>query len=190
MDAPEKAEAVAVEATPAPAKKGGSFLPLVAVIVLVPLLCYVMMDFLVIPKLKSSVGVMLEASEAKPAATGGKPAAKAEGKAEGKEPGGAAGEHTVDFGPTIVNLAGTSSARYLRVNFVVASSDANIENIVKEHQSALRDAAINVLSAQTLGGLDGEGARNAVRNQLIDQFNRTLGSQVVGQIYFSEFVVQ
>lgn len=190
MDATEKAEAVAVEASPAPAKKGGSFLPLVAVVVLVPLLCYVMMDFFVIPKLKASVGVLVEAGEAKkPVAAGDKPAAKKGEKSEGKEQGPTS-EHTVDFGPTIVNLAGTSSARYLRVNFVIASADPAIEEIVKEHQSALRDAAISVLSTQTLSGLDGEGARNAVRNQLIDQFNRTLGSQVVGQIYFSEFVVQ
>jgi flagellar basal body-associated protein FliL len=187
MDAPEKAEAVTVEAVPSAGKKGGALLPLLAVVVLVPVLCYLMMDFLVIPKLKSSVGVLLQASEAKSGAPAGKAAAKKEGK-DGKDE--ATGEHTVDFGPTIVNLAGTASARYLRVNFVVASSDPAIEDIVKEHQSALRDAAINVLSAQTLNGLDGEGARNAVRNQLIDQFNRTLGSQIVGQIYFSEFVVQ
>jgi flagellar basal body-associated protein FliL len=188
MDAPEKAEAVTVEAVPSAGKKGGALLPLLAVIILVPVLCYLMMDFLVIPKLKSSVGVLLQASEAKSGAPAGKTAAKKEGKgAQGQE---ATGEHTVDFGPTIVNLAGTASARYLRVNFVVASSDPGIEDIIKEHQSALRDAAINVLSAQTLNGLDGEGARNAVRNQLIDQFNRTLGSQIVGQIYFSEFVVQ
>jgi flagellar FliL protein len=190
MDAPNKAEAVTAETSPTPGnKKGGSFLPLAAVVVLVPVLCYAMMDFFVIPKLKSSLSALQEAGGAKPGATNGKATAKGDGKSDGNEQG-AAGEHTVDFGPTIVNLAGTSSARYLRVNFVVASSDANIEGIVKERQSALRDAAINVLSAQTLTGLDGEGARNAVRNQLIDQFNRTLGSQVVGQIYFSEFVVQ
>ena len=49
---------------------------------------------------------------------------------------------------------------------------------------------VGVLSSQSLAGLDVPGARNVVRNELITQFNRTLGGEVIEQIYFSEFVVQ
>jgi flagellar basal body-associated protein FliL len=61
---------------------------------------------------------------------------------------------------------------------------------VKENESALRDAAISVLSSQSLGALDNANGREVVRQGLIARFNRLLGAEVVDQIYFSEFVVQ
>lgn len=183
-------------AAPSEKKRAGFPLPLVAVIVLVPVLCYVAMDFFVVPKLRSAVTAALAeggAGSSAPAASGhAKPTGGGHGKAEAAPvvAHGPDGEHIHEFGPTIVNLGGGTSSRYLRVNLAVASKDGNIAEIVKQRQSALRDAAISVLSVQTLDGVDVDSARNTARNQLIDAFNRVLGSQVVSQIYFSEFVVQ
>ena len=160
-----------------PKKSGSPMGPIIAVVILVPVLCYAVMDFLIIPRLKGAVG---SSSSAQPAAVSD--SAKSGVKAPG--------EFTAEFGSTVVNLAGSGSSRYLRTNFVIASADPKIADIVKENESALRDAAISVLSSQSLGALDNANGREVVRKGLISRFNRLLGAEVVDQIYFSEFVVQ
>jgi flagellar FliL protein len=151
--------------------------PIIAVVILVPVLCYAAMDFLVIPRLKGT----LDSSEGR--------ATEAHSNAN-KDGITAPGDYTAKFEPVVVNLAGSGSSRYLRANFEVASSDPKIADIVKENHSALRDAAISVLSSQSLNALDNANGREVVRKGLISRFNRLLGAEVVDQIYFSEFVVQ
>ena len=159
-----------------PQKKSSPLGPILAVVILVPVLVYAVMDFLIIPRLKGAVG----SSSAQPAAH----------SSPAKDGVKAPGEFTAEFGSTVVNLAGSGSSRYLRTNFVIASADPKIGDIVKENESALRDAAISVLSSQSLGALDNANGREVVRQGLIARFNRLLGAEVVDQIYFSEFVVQ
>jgi flagellar FliL protein len=159
-----------------PQKKSSPLGPLLAVVILVPGLVYAVMDFVIIPRLKGAVG----SSSTQPTAI--TDSAKSGVKAPG--------EFTAEFGSTVVNLAGSGSSRYLRTNFVIASADPKIGDIVKENESALRDAAISVLSSQSLGALDNANGREVVRQGLIARFNRLLGAEVVDQIYFSEFVVQ
>jgi len=160
-----------------PQKKSSPMGPIIAVVILVPVLCYAVMDFLIIPRLKGAAGSSDgHSSEVQPAA-----------KKDGIT---APADYTAAFEPVVVNLAGSGSSRYLRTNFEVASSDPKIADIVKENHSALRDAAISVLSSQSLNALDNANGREVVRKGLISRFNRLLGAEVVDQIYFSEFVVQ
>lgn len=164
-----------------PKKSSNPLVPILAVVFLVPALCYAVMDFVIIPKLKGSMGG---------SADHGKSAdhSKAKGDSQGgvKPPG----EHTVEFGATVVNLAGSGNSRYLRTNFVLASSDKNLQKIIEENKSSLQDAAINVLSTQSLDALDGANGREVVRKGLISRFNRLLGAEVIDQIYFTEFIIQ
>lgn len=184
-------------------------MPVLAVIVLVPALCYATTQFVLLPKLKAALGSP-EASQEAAAGEGGGEKKSEEKKGEGKKPeakaeakGGGKGEkgkgggatngsyaHSQDFGDVIVNLAGAKGTRYLRAKFTIASSDANLETLVKNNENQLRDVAIGVLSGQTLDSLEEPGARNAVRNELIAQFNHALHGELVEQIYFTEFVVQ
>ena len=158
-----------------PKKSGNSLLPIILVVVLVPALCWAVMDFLTVPKLKSSITENAgQVDEAK----------------LGKTSTGAPGDHNAEFGVTVVNLAASGSTRYLRTNFVVASNQPKIEDIIKENHSKLKDAAITVLAARTVADIENPGGRDAVRKDLISQFNRLLGGEVVDQIYFSEFVIQ
>lgn len=159
-----------------PQKKSSPMGPIIAVVILVPVLCYAVMDFLIIPRLKGAMGSSGHSSEV-----------QASAKKDGIT---APADYTAPFEPVVVNLAGSGSSRYLRANFEVASSDPKIADIVKENQSALRDAAISVLSSQSLNALDNANGREVVRKGLISRFNRLLGAEVVDQIYFSEFVVQ
>ena len=159
-----------------PQKKSSPMVPIIAVVILVPVLCYAVMDFLIIPRLKGAMGSSGQSTEVQPSV-----------KKDGIT---APADYTASFEPVVVNLAGSGSSRYLRTNFEVASSDPKIADIVKENQSALRDAAISVLSSQSLNALDNANGREVVRKGLISRFNRLLGAEVVDQIYFSEFVVQ
>lgn len=165
-----------------PAKKSNNALvPILVVIFLVPALCYAVMEFMIIPKLKGSMGGGGDHSQAAD-----------HGKAKGSSHGGvkAPGEHTVEFGATVVNLAGSGNSRYLRTNFIIASSDNNIQKVIEENKGSLQDAAIGVLSTQSLDALDGANGREVVRKGLISKFNRILGAEVIDQIYFTEFIVQ
>jgi flagellar basal body-associated protein FliL len=165
---------------PAPKKSSNALIPIIVVILLVPALCYGVMEFLVIPKLKS--------------ASGGGDHSKTEShdKAKKDSHGGVKppGEHTVEFGATVVNLAGSGNSRYLRTNFMIASSDKDIQKIIDENKASLQDAAISVLSTQSLDALDGANGREVVRKGIISKFNRMLGAEVIDQIYFTEFIVQ
>lgn len=173
------------DTSPAPGgpskKSSNALIPIIVVILLVPALCYGVMEFLIIPKLKSSMGAGNAHAEAAD-----------HGKAKGDSHGGVKppGEETVEFGATVVNLAGSGNSRYLRTNFVIASSDKNLKKIIDENKGSLQDAAISVLSTQSLDALDGANGREVVRKGIISKFNRLLGAEVIDQIYFTEFIVQ
>lgn len=167
----------------APKKSNNALIPIIVVILLVPALCYGVMEFLVIPKLKSASG-------------GGADHSKTESHDKSKKDshGGVKppGEHTVEFSKAaiVVNLAGSGNSRYLRTNFTIASSDKDIAKIIEENRGSLQDAAIGVLSTQSLDALDGANGREVVRKGIISKFNRLLGAEVIDQIYFTEFIVQ
>jgi flagellar basal body-associated protein FliL len=151
-------------------------------------------QFVLLPKLKAAVGAPGAAHGEAPE-EGKKKAGKAgshgeKEKESGKGKGSGNYAHSHEFGDVIVNLAGAKGTRYLRAKFTLASSDSNLETMIKTNETQLRDVAIGVLSTQSLDSLEAPGARNAVRNELIAQFNHALQGEVVEQIYFTEFVVQ
>jgi flagellar FliL protein len=80
--------------------------------------------------------------------------------------------------------------RYLKVSFTAFSSNPDLQKIITDNKQQLLDVAINTLSSRTLAELEVAGAKNMVRNDLIGNFNQALNSDVISQIYFSEFVVQ
>lgn len=176
------------DTSPAPGgsskKSSNALIPIIVVILLVPALCYAVMEFLIIPKLKSSMG----------GGGGGHAEAADHGKPKGDSHGGVKppDEETekIEFGPTVVNLAGSGNSRYLRTNFVIASSDKDLKDKIEKNKGALQDAAISVLSTQSLDALDGANGREVVRKGIISKFNRLLGAEVIDQIYFTEFIVQ
>ena len=162
-------------------KSSNALIPIIVVILLVPALCYGVMEFLIIPKLKSASG-------------GGADHSKTESSAKSKKDshGGVKppGEHIVEFGGIVVNLAGSGNSRYLRTNFIIASSDKDITKVIEDSKGSLKDAAITVLSTQSLDALDGANGREVVRKGLITRFNNVLGGEVIDQIYFTEFLIQ
>ena len=188
-----KDDSDALASTPlVPKKSGNSLMPIIAVVVLVPALCYAVMDFVIIPKIKTSLGA--PAAPAKADAHG----AKKKSDSHAAKSGGHGGHGAVDapaegvapFGTIIVNLAGSNNSRLLKATFSVKSEDPNIADIIKKNLPALRDAANTIMSSQEINSQDIKSGRELIRKSLVSQFNRLLGAEVIDTIYFDEFVVQ
>jgi len=190
-----KDDSDALASTPlVPKKSGNPLMPIIAVVVLVPALCYAVMDFVIIPKIKTSLGA--PAAPAKADAHGAKKKSDPHAAKSGGHGGGGHGavdapaEGVAPFGTIIVNLAGSNNSRLLKATFDVKSEDPNIAAIIKENLPALRDAANTIMSSQTINSQDIASGRELIRKALVSQFNRLLGAEVIDQIYFSDFVVQ
>lgn len=167
----------------AEAPSGGvkAWIPLIAMVVLMPALAYAMTTFVLVPKLKKGLGVptVAEARE-----SGGESGAKP------KKESAAAKKESVAMNKLLVNVAGTMGARYLLVSLSVVGSSSDFKAQMDAHDAQLRDMAQSALSTKTLADLEKPGARNLIRNELISGFNNILGDGTVEEIYFPEFAIQ
>lgn len=176
----DKGKPDAKEGAAAAADAGGAKSPMpliLVVLVAVPLICYGIVDFLVVPKLTAAMGIEKgehgEEHGAAAAGHGGKPK-----------------EVTVEFEKSMVSLSGSGGNRYLRVTFVLAGKNPEIKEVVEKNQAQLKDAVITVLSALTLGDVEKSDGRDVVKRALLSRMNGVLGADLITQIYFTEFVIQ
>ena len=179
---PSPTEAAAAEAAAAP--KGASAWPaLIAAIILMPAISYATAEFLLLPKLRGLISKQtVEANSEK--SEGGHSGHAGKGKEGGK------GEVSYDFENIVVNLSGSLGTRFLKANFTTLGSNPELPKIMAERKKQLLDVAINVLSSRTMADLEAPGAKNVVRNELQANFNQALKSDLVEQIYFTDFVIQ
>jgi flagellar protein FliL len=198
--APDKGAAkeapAAAAAAPAP-EPGGikPFIPLIANLVLMPVLAYVMTAFVLVPKLAKKVGAPETAPEAAAPAAHGE---SAHGASE--EHGGAGGGAVTSGGKikysaplskkTLVNVSGTMGTRYLLAEFILVGNSPNLKDQVLKADAELRDAAASALASKTIADLEKPGIRNLVRGELITIFNSILGKNTVSEIYLTEFAIQ
>jgi flagellar FliL protein len=209
-EAPPAEKPAAEGEAPAP-KAPNPLVPVLAVVVLMPAITFAMINFLLLPKIK---GIVLEKkatehAEAGAKAAGGHGPAKEEKGGHGAKPkeakGGHGGGHgkeekggssgtggafSYDFENVVVNLAGTMGTRYLKTTFTALSENPEVKTIIEENKKQLLDVTLNVLSARTLADLEQPGAKNVVRNDLMANLNQALKSDLITQIYFSDFVIQ
>lgn len=168
--------------TAAAPKARNPWLPVLAVVFLVPGVSFALTQWVLIPRIRNAVAAGRQTGAADP--SGQKAAPSKEEKTDVKP------AFSYDFNGIVVNLSGSMGTRYLKVSFTVFSSNQDLQKIMGENKPQLLDAALNVLSSRTLAELEAAGARNTMRNDLAANFNQTLNSDVVSQVYFSEFVVQ
>src|SRR5205814_3508302 len=142
----ETATAVAAPASAAGGAK--AWLPLLASILLMPVLSYGMTQFGLLPRLQKGLGIA-----ASPGAAHGK---------GGKEAADAPRE-SVLMNKLLVNVAGTMGARYLLVSVSVVGSGSDFKNKMQAHDPQLRDLACGSLATKTLADLEKPGIRNLIR---------------------------
>lgn len=165
-------------------------LPVLAVVVLAPLLTWVTVEFLLLPRLRQKIAAQATAEPAGGVAApaegghGSKPAKDAKSGKDGVP-------STYEFQNVVVNLAGTMGTRYLKTTFLVtAPKDVDIKSVFEGAKPRLTDVTLNVLSSLTLADLEEPGAKNVIREKLVGAYNQALGRKVADQVYFSDFVIQ
>ena len=191
--AADKEKGAEQETTAKPAGGGlTAFIPLIAAIVIAPALSWAIGQFVLMPQLKKQIAAPLPAHAAEAAPAEEPPAAEGKGGKEGKgEKGkGTGSASTYEFENVVVNLAGTMGTRYLKTAFLVTGSDKTLRAAFEANKPKMVDVTINVLSSLSLTDLEEAGAKNLIREKMIDAYNQAFGKKVVEQIYFSDFVVQ
>ena len=190
--AKEAAPAAATAAAPA-AESGGikPFIPLLANLILMPVLAYAMTAFVLVPKLAKKAGHTDAAVES------AAPAHGEESSHGGKSEGGSAVDsngkikYSVPLSKkTLVNVSGTMGTRYLLAEFILVGNSASLKTQVEKNDAELRDAAASALASKTIADLEKPGIRNLVRSELITIFNSILGKGAVSEIYLTEFAIQ
>jgi flagellar protein FliL len=191
-EAAKDATAPAGDAQKPAAKPMAALIPVIAVVVLAPVLSFAVGQFVLIPQLKKQIAAMPaaehgegethEEAEAAPASAGH--------GGQGKDAGPAGPSNTYDMENVVVNLAGTMGTRYLKTTFMVTGSDKNLRATFESNKPKLVDITLNVLSSLSLADLEEAGAKNIIREKLILAYNQALGRRVVEQVYFADFVVQ
>lgn len=171
-----------------------AWLPLMATIVIMPVLAFLTTKFLVLPKVVQARSAVETAShqsgggsrpdEGKEPADHGKPKEPKESKGAAKK------KQTVAITKVIVNVAGTMGARYLMASFTLAGTQADFKTIIEENRDQLLDLANTAMASKTITELEKPGARNQLRAELMSIFNNVVGSGVIQEIYFTEFAVQ
>jgi flagellar protein FliL len=171
--APEKAPAAA------PAAGGGikPWLPLLANLLLMPVLAYATVRFFILPKTQAGApSLQVEAKESP-----GQAAKGGSGKEKIIVPLG---------GKVLVNVSGTMGTRYLLANLTLVGTNPELRALVEKNDAELHDAAAGALSVKTISDLEKPGARNIIRTELISVFNNVLGQGAVSDIYLTEFAIQ
>ena len=170
--APEKVAAAA----PVAKKGGGTWVPLIANILLMPAIAYGLTTFVLIPRIQ---GGKAEASH------------EASGESHGDKKAGAKSKVTVPLGgKVLVNVSGTAGTRYLVATITLVGKKADLKEKVELNDPELRDAASSILGIKTISDLEKPGMRNIIRSELIAAFNDILGKESVTDIYLTEFAVQ
>ncbi|MGB0371221.1 MAG: flagellar basal body-associated FliL family protein [Opitutales bacterium] len=179
-----------VEELPAAESKGPNpLIPVIAIVVLLPVINFLMTKFLLIPSMQGALAQTIEESGI--ADQGEEGAAEvAEAAAEPAAEGEGLGGGTYEFDGIIANLAGAMRSRYVKVSFMVEGSDPEFTATIEKFKPKLVDATIGVLSALSIQDLEDAGVKNVLRNDLMGAFENVMRKRLVEGLYFSEFVVQ
>ncbi len=170
----------------APAKAGlKPWLPVLLALILAPAVSFGVAQFVLVPQLKASLGGDSSAPAAAPAKPEG-----GHGKSGGHKGAETGALNTFKFENVVVNLAGTMGTRYLKTTFIVTGPQSDLAARFETARPQLLDVTISVLSSLSLSDLEEPGAKNIIREKLVNSYNQALGQRVADQVFFSEFVVQ
>ncbi|HOD47626.1 MAG TPA: flagellar basal body-associated FliL family protein [Opitutaceae bacterium] len=183
------AQAPSAEARPSAIK---SLMPVILVVVLAPVVSWAVAQFVILPQFEKKLSKIVAAPAAEAGAAAEPAAAATEGGGESHEgkKGAAGAANSYEFANVIVNLSGTMGTRYLKTTFKVVGKDNTLRATFESNKDKLLDVTLNVLSSLSLADLEEVGAKNIIREKLINSYNQALGKKTADQVYFTDFVVQ
>lgn len=188
-DAKKPAEAAA------PASGGlKAMLPLILTVVLMPVLAFVMTQFVLVPKLQQAITASAKTTdqgEGEAAEPGSGEAGEAGGAGEAGEAGIAKGaKATVPLPKIIVNVKDTQATRYLMSSYTLVGQGEAFKTLLEANMEQVRDVTSGVLSTKSIRDLEKPDARNSIKAELISTINTALGKPAVKEIYITDFAIQ
>ncbi|KJU87064.1 flagellar basal body-associated protein FliL [Candidatus Magnetobacterium bavaricum] len=94
----------------------------------------------------------------------------------------------VPLDPFVVNL--TDAGRYMKVTVQVEMASKKDEAYIKDRMPQLRDAVVFLLSGKSLEAVSGSDGKMQLKDEMLFKFNQTIGSDMIKNVYFTDFVVQ
>jgi flagellar basal body-associated protein FliL len=95
-----------------------------------------------------------------------------------------------DLDVFVVNLSGPGPSRYLRTTLSLGVKSEKEKELIKEASGPIRDAVIMYLSQRKVEELLDSDGKTKLRAELNKEVNNAIGSQVVANVYFKEFLIQ
>lgn len=181
-------------------------LPLIITIVFMPVLAFVMTNYVLLPKLTVAVGRSAPgpdhgAEHGEESGEHGKSAAGEHGaeaeSGHGSDTHGEAaplksgkGKTKVPLSKLVVNVSGSLGTRLLLCSLTLVGKSSDFKSVVEDNDDMLRDLASSVLANKTIADLEKPDARNLIRTELMSQFNASLRRGLVEEIYITELAIQ
>jgi flagellar FliL protein len=94
------------------------------------------------------------------------------------------------FEPFIANLEDEDGKRYLKATLQLEFFDASPPEEFEARIPQLRDLLLTLFTSKTYSEIRTPEGKGALRDDIINRVNRTLGHDVVKAVYFTEFIVQ
>lgn len=176
----------------------GAMMPLILTVVLMPVMAFVMTNFVLLPKIQKAIvasakvtsGDHIEGEDEVVDEVGGSHPEPDPGHDPDIKttPKGAPARYPLD--KLIANVKGTMGTRFLMTSLTLVGKGSKFVPLCTENDPQLRDVALNVLSGKTIQDMEKLGFRNMLRLELISTFNTALGTPAVREIYITEFAIQ
>ncbi|MCG6553215.1 MAG: flagellar basal body-associated FliL family protein [Candidatus Magnetominusculus sp. LBB02] len=88
----------------------------------------------------------------------------------------------------IVNL--TDKNRFIKLSLQLEVSDKKHEELLKEKMPLLKDAIIMLLTSKSFEAISGPDGKMMLKDEILARLNQALGKEIIGNIYFTELMVQ
>jgi flagellar basal body-associated protein FliL len=188
-----------------------AMLPLILNIVLMPVIAFLMTQFVLLPALNKSSAAPKGGEAAAPAGDAhgdghGSSDHGAGAPAEGDHGGGGghgsdaplpgsggsigASAITVMMDAVTVNVSGTMGSRLMMAKIGLRGNSSGLKTLVDNRKDDLRDAASTLLGTKTLMDIERQGFRNTVKAELKASFLKLLGQGAFTDVVIPELAIQ
>ena len=176
-----------------------SMLPLILNIVLMPVMAFLMTQFVLVPALNKAGAAgkqPVEVAGDHPTEHGGEAVHPTESSGGSNHDNPGSGSHgggapmTVMLKSATVNVAGTMGGRLMMATVGLRGSRPKFDELVKDREEDLRDATSTLLQTKTLMDLEKQGSRNIIKSELKAAFLKLLGPGTFTDVVLPELAIQ
>lgn len=181
----ELTDSNATPGAPAVAKPKSAWGPALTVLILLPVLSFVLSEFVLFPRLQNRFEQAVGQINMTEATSLDKPAAGAEENFTGEK-------KTYEVKDIMSNIGSeaTGQVRYARISFVLEGQGDSFPDLMKQNEARFIDATLDVFSGLSLEDLNNPNVKNIVKGQLLQRFEEALGNKRIENLFFSQFVIK